>query len=99
GSKKKFSLLPHQFDPSVFNLKQTINFHFRDNKKVVIMYHGALQAGRDLDIFLDAYNELLKENVKYRTGTEVILRIKGQSKDRLKRKYESENIQFLETVV
>lgn len=98
ASKKKFYTLPHQFDASVFDLsdKQQI---LSKTKKVTISYHGAIMFGRNVDILLDAYQELIENNILYKENTEFILRLKGQEINRLHKKYVSiKNIHIFDTL-
>lgn len=98
GSRKKFYTMPHQYDESVFDLKDN-KAVFTKNKKVALTYHGALQFGRDLDIVLDCYKELIEENVTYKENTEFVLRLKSSEIARLKRKYDNiDNFRILEGV-
>lgn len=98
ASKKKFHTLPHQFDAAVFDLSDT-NQIMKKNKKVSISYHGALMFGRNIENFLIAYEELLKEEPNYMQETEVLLRVKGEGIKQLKEKFKTiENIQILDTI-
>jgi hypothetical protein len=95
GSKKKFYTLPHQYSESVFNLSDTPYVRKRE-KKITISYHGAIQFGRNIDFLLDAYQELINENLFYKENTEFVLRLKGKHTKRLTSKYsEGGNIFFL----
>jgi len=98
GSNKKFFTLPHQFDNEVF--KEIKGQAARKRKKnLVISYHGVVQLGRNLDILLDAYYQLITEHSSFLKDTEFILRIKGKHAKRLKLKYaECKNIVFLKTI-
>ena len=86
GSQKKFHTLPHQYDEKVFDLSDTSHV-FKKNKKVTISYHGAIQFGRDIDVLLDAYKELVITNERYRENTEFVLRLKSVEFYRIKNKY------------
>lgn len=98
ASKKKFYTLPHQFDPSVFDLSDVTNV-LKKKKKITISYHGAVMFGRNVDIILDAYRELIESNILYKENTEFILRLKGQENNRLRQKYEPiKNIQIYDTL-
>ncbi|PKP29365.1 MAG: hypothetical protein CVU01_00325 [Bacteroidetes bacterium HGW-Bacteroidetes-18] len=98
ASKKKFYTLPHQFDASVFDLSDTKEVLLK-TKKVTISYHGAIMFGRNVDILLDAYKELVDNNILYQENTEFILRLKGQDNNRLRKKYASiKNIQVFDTL-
>ncbi|WP_338359062.1 hypothetical protein [Yeosuana marina] len=95
-SKKKFYVLPHQYASSVFNLKEKNEKH-KSNKRLSISYHGSVQFGRDLDILLDSYNELVNEETKIKSDTEVCIRLKTNEFERFKNKYlNNENIKILE---
>lgn len=98
ASKKKFHTLPHQFDAAVFDLSDKSQM-LKKNKRVSISYHGALMFGRNIENFLLAYQELLKEKPNYMQDTEVILRVKGEGVKQLKEKFKTtENIQILDTI-
>jgi hypothetical protein len=98
ASKKKFYTLPHQFDASVFDLSD-IKHILLKTKKVTISHHGAIMFGRNVDILLDAYIELIENNILYQENTEFILRLKGQENNRLRKKYASiKNIQIFDTL-
>jgi hypothetical protein len=88
GSRKKFFTLPHQFDPNVFDLSDRQHMLFK-TKKVTITHHGAIMFGRNVDIILDAYQDLVESNRVYYENTEFILRLKGQENNRLREKYAS----------
>lgn len=96
GCRKKFHHLPHQYDASVFDLTD-VSTVLKKNKKILISYHGAIQFGRDLNVLLDAYQELVKNNSIYKENTEIVLRLKGGDKKKLAVKYsEVPNIVILE---
>lgn len=98
ASKKIFYTLPHQFDESVFDFSDQGQV-LRKNKKVTISYHGAIMFGRNADILLDAYQELVESNDEYQKYTEFIMRLKGQDNKRLREKYASiKNIKILDTL-
>lgn len=98
GSKKRFYTLPHQYDETVFNFED-VSEVFQKSKKVTISYHGALQFGRNIEVLLDCYLELINSNVLYRDNTEFFMRLKSSELNRLKEKYSKEkNIIFLEGV-
>lgn len=98
ASKKIFYTLPHQFDESVFDFSDQGQV-LRKNKKVTISYHGAIMFGRNADILLDAYQELVESNDEYQKDTEFIMRLKGQDNKRLREKYASiKNIKILDTL-
>jgi hypothetical protein len=95
GSRKKFYILPHQYNESVFDFTDITNVRKR-NKNVTISYHGAIQFGRNVDILLDVYQELINSNFLYKENTEFALRLKGKHTKRLINKYsEYDNIIFL----
>ena len=96
--KSTFFTLAHQFDATVFDLSDTSQV-IKKNKKVSISYHGALMFGRNIENFLMAYKELLKEEPNYIQDTEVLLRVKGDGVKQLKEKFKTiENIQILDTI-
>ncbi|MCH4551236.1 glycosyltransferase family protein [Aestuariibaculum lutulentum] len=96
GSRKPFKVLPHQYDKNVFDFSDTSRVR-KKTKKVTISYHGILQFGRNIDILLDAYLNLISGSPLYKENTEFLLRIKGKQAKRLKNKYvDCENIILLE---
>jgi hypothetical protein len=98
ASKKPFYTLPHQYDARVFDLSDK-EYVLKKTKKVTISYHGAIMFGRNADIVLDAYQELIHENVIYKEQTEFIMRLKGGDNIRLRNKYKSTtNIQIFDTL-
>lgn len=98
GCRKKFYSLPHQFQESVFDLSD-VSSVLKKNKKILISYHGAIQFGRNIDILLDAYIELLENNTTYKDTTEFVLRLRGQHNKRLLEKYKlAKNIVVLNTL-
>lgn len=98
GSRKQFYVLPHQYVENIFDLKDKSQA-FEKLKKVTITYHGAIQFGRNIDILLDCYKELIESNIIYKENTEFVLRLKSSEVNRLRKKYVAiENIRFLEGV-
>jgi len=98
GCRKKFHTLPHQYSESVFDLSD-VSYVLKKNKQITISYHGAIQFGRNADIVLDAYQELVEGNEVYKENTEFILRLNGQQNQRLKGKYDKiPNISILDTL-
>jgi glycosyltransferase involved in cell wall biosynthesis len=98
GTRKKFYTLPHQYSESVFDLSDTSKV-LQKNKKITISYHGAIQFGRNIEILLDAYQELVKSNPVYKEDTEFVLRMKGIDLKKIEAKYaETPNIVVLETL-
>ena len=98
GTRKKFYTLPHQYSETVFDLLDNSKV-LQKNKKITISYHGAIQFGRNIDVLLDAYQELVDENPLYRENTEFVLRLRGQENKRLTQKYiKSKNIIVLDTL-
>jgi len=98
GCRKKFYALPHQYDESVFDLTD-INSALKKKKKIMIAYHGAIQFGRDMEILLDAYQELVSNNPLYKENTEFMIRVKGVDVEKLKDKYsKTPNIIVLHTL-
>lgn len=96
GSRKKFYNLPHQYDASVFDLSNVENV-LKKNAKIMISYQGAIQFGRNVEILLDAYQELIENNKLYRDNTEFVLRLKGTDKKKLVVKYvKCPNIKILD---
>jgi hypothetical protein len=86
GSRKKFYGLPHQYDDSVFDLSNVENV-LKKKSKIMISYQGAIQFGRNVEILLDAYQELLENNPLHRENTEFVLRLKGIDSEKLVGKY------------
>ena len=96
GSRKKFYNLPHQYDQSVFDLLNVEN-GFKKNSKIMISYQGAIQFGRNVELLLDAYQELVKGNPLYKENTEFVLRLKGIDKKKIVLKYVNcNNIKILD---
>lgn len=90
GTKKRFYTLPHQYDESVFDFEDRSKV-FQKKKKATISYQGALQFGRNIEVLLDCYSELINKNEYYKENTEFILRLKSSDFNRLKQKYSNEN--------
>ena len=86
GSRKKFYPMPHQYDPSVFDLSDVSEL-VKKKKRILISYHGALQFGRNIVILLDAYLELVENNALYKENTEFVIRVKGADFKKLEAKY------------
>ncbi|PIF60602.1 hypothetical protein [Flavobacterium sp. 11] len=98
GSRKKIYTLPHQYSESVFDLSDTSTV-LKKNNKVTISYHGAIMFGRNVDNLLDAYQELVNDNILYKENTEFVLRLKGMENKRLVEKFsKSKNIVVLDTL-
>lgn len=98
GSSKRFFTLPHQYDPEVFGEVAGDN-RSKPGKKVVISYQGAVQLGRNLDILLDAYLNLLDRKGYYKRETEFVLRITGPYREKIIKKYKHyPNLIFLNPV-
>lgn len=98
GCRNKFYNLPHQYDASVFDLTD-VSTVLKKNKKIMISYHGAIQFGRNADILLDAYQELVGGNAAYKESTEFVMRLNGQQNERIRKKYANTgNIVILDTV-
>jgi hypothetical protein len=86
GCRKKIYNLPHQYVENVFDLSD-VNALRKKNKKINISYHGAIQFGRNIEILLDAYQELVTENSLYKENTEFSIRVKGIDLKKLAIKY------------
>lgn len=98
GCRNKFYNLPHQYDENVFDLTDKKDV-LSKKKEILISYHGAIQFGRDVDVLLDAYKELIESNSLYEDNTEFVLRIKGSDNKRLGNKYAKiRNIKVLDTL-
>lgn len=98
GSRKKFYTYPHQFSASVFDFSDNSQM-LKKSKKVTISYHGAIMFGRNIEIVLDAYQELVEENAIFKNETELICRLKGVNLKMLQEKYKTTgNIILLDTL-
>lgn len=98
GCRKKFHTLPHQFSESVFDLSDVRDV-VKKNKKIMISYHGAIQFGRNIEIVLDAYQELVENNSIFEENTEFVIRVKGIDIKKLADKYSKiSNIIILGTI-
>jgi hypothetical protein len=92
GSRKKIHVLPHQYSETVFDFSDATAV-MPSPKKIMISYHGAIQFGRNVDILLDAYKQLVEGNALYKENTEFVLRLRGFDNTRLVQKYlETPNI-------
>ena len=98
GSRKKFYTYPHQFCASVFDFSDNQQV-LKKTKKVTISYHGAIMFGRDIEIVLDAYQDLIKNNALFKENTEFVCRFRGVNLALLVKKYEkTDNIVLLDTL-
>lgn len=98
GTTKRFYTLPHQYSDSVFDLSN-LSSVLKKNKEVTICYHGAIQFGRNLEILLDAYQELIENSSDYKENTEFVIRARGSNINRLKERYAAiSNIVILDTI-
>jgi hypothetical protein len=98
GCRKKFFHLPHQYDDTVFDLTDVSNV-LKKTKKILISYHGAIMFGRNIEIVLDAYQELISNNPLFEENTEFAIRVKGIDLIRLAAKYsKTPNIIILNTL-
>lgn len=88
GSKKKFYTVPHQYDERVFDLSNGIQVR-KKQKPVSISYHGGLQFGRNIDILIDAYVDLIKKDANILEQSELVLRLKSSENKRLREKYKA----------
>ena len=86
GSRKKIHSLPHQYDESVFDLSE-VSAVLKKKKKIMISYQGAIQFGRDIEMVLDAYEDLVSSNSLYKKNTEFVIRVNGIDVEKLKAKY------------
>jgi hypothetical protein len=97
GCRKKFYHLPHQYDESVFDLSD-VSTVLKKNKKIMISYHGAIMFGRNIEIVMDAYQELVESSSVFKENTEFVLRLKGINLEKLGTKYsKTPNIIILNT--
>lgn len=98
NSDQIFFTLPHQFDKSVFDFSDNSKV-LPKSKKLVISYHGAIMFGRDIDILLDCYQELINSHLIYKENTEFVLRLRGKDNERLRLKYSNcDNIIIFDTL-
>ena len=98
GCRKKFYHLPHQYDAKVFDLSDVSQL-VKKKKKILISYQGAIMFGRDIEIVLDSYQELVQNNLLYKENTEFAIRVKGIDVEKLKLKYSNTpNIVVLSTL-
>lgn len=86
GSRKKIHILPHQYSETVFDFSDATGV-LKSKGKIMISYHGAIQFGRNIDILLDAYKELVEHNILYKENTVFVLRLRGFDNERLTKKY------------
>lgn len=86
SNRKKFFTLPHQYSNEVFDFSNISNA-IRRNKKILISYQGAIMFGRNVEILIDAYLNLIKKESLYKEDTEFVLRVKGDGFDSLRKKY------------
>ena len=85
GNQKKFYTIPHQYDNSVFDLTESSQVR-KKQKPISISYHGGLHFGRNIDILIDAYIDLIKTNNDLMQQTELVLRLKSSENKRVKEK-------------
>lgn len=97
GSNKKFYVLPHQYDADVFESGKEELIRKRE-KAISISYHGAIQLGRDLDILIRAYLNLIDKIPVFRDKTEFVFRLRGFGIKKLREKYSDPNLKFLKPV-
>lgn len=99
AAKKPFYTLPHQYEADVFDLSEKQKV-IKKNKKITICYHGAIQFGRNISILLDAYQELVSNNLIFKENTEFVLRLKSiEDIEYLSKKYlKNENIIVLKSL-
>ncbi len=98
GTNKRFFTLPHQFDLSSFNIPDVRNIR-KKTKNISISYHGAVQFKRNIDILIDAFIDLTKQDDFINDNVELVLRLRGNHTSRLIEKYKSEkNVFILDTL-
>lgn len=98
GFRKEIKVLPHQFCASVFDFSDFSKVRKKE-KKVSLSYHGIIQFGRNIEIVLEAYKEMITSNKSFREETEFVLRLKGSQTERLRIKFSNcSNIIFLSQV-
>ena len=90
--------MQYLYSESVFDLSD-VDKVLKKSKKITISYQGAIQFGRNIEILLDAYQELVENNAIYKEETEFVLRLKGIDFKKLAAKYSKiPNIVVLETL-
>ena len=95
---RRFKTIPHQFDEAIFSNYKINKNEDLDDDHFYIMYHGAIQHDRNLDLVLKVFTELL---VKYSSFEKFkfIIRSNGNEVNYLKKKYEyHKNIIFLKKI-
>lgn len=98
GSKNPFWTIPHQFSQEVFEMPIDAKLE-QANGKITIMYHGALQLGRNIEPFLLAFKELSEENKAFRDQVVLVLRLKGKNVSELHDRFRNVgNINFLDLI-
>lgn len=98
ASDKFFYTLPHQFDSSVFDLSDTTKVREK-KQRIQISYHGALMFGRNILVLVEAFKQLIDEEVWIKEDVEFVLRVKGEGLDKLKEIANSiDNIVVLDTL-
>lgn len=91
-----FITIPHQFVPEVFEFAEETHLESVEGK-LVIMYHGAIQLGRTIQPFLQAFQNLSSVDPWFKENVLLILRIKGNQRTSIQKEFESnENIRFLD---
>ncbi|MFV8279927.1 hypothetical protein ACNKXS_00205 [Christiangramia marina] len=88
GGEKHFYTIPHQYEEKIFNLSNNKKI-FKKEKKLTLAYHGALQYGRNVEVLLDIYQELVRQSSLIAEKSEFVLRLKSSEYHRIKNKYQS----------
>ena len=95
---RRFKTLPHQFDEAIFNNYNTNKNESLDEDYLYIMYHGAIQHNRNLDLVLKAFTELVDKNPRFEKF-KFVIRSKGKEVNHLKKLYDShKHILFLKNI-
>ena len=95
---RRFKTLPHQFDKDIFNNYNTNKNESLDEDYLYIMYHGAIQHNRNLDLVLKAFTELVDKNPRFEKF-KFVIRSKGKEVNHLKKLYDShKHIMFLKNI-
>ncbi|MCF4102121.1 hypothetical protein L1I30_10620 [Gillisia sp. M10.2A] len=98
GTNKVFHTVPHQFDITSFSQPNMQRIR-KKRKNICISYHGAVQFKRNIDILIDAFIDLSKEEIFINNNVELVLRIRGNHTARLIEKYHlSSNVFILDTL-
>lgn len=84
---RPFYTVLHQFDASAFDFANAKNFR-KKQRKIQLSYHGALMFGRNLKILIKAFIELNKTLDWFQNDVELVLRLKGEGVNDIKKMVE-----------